>query len=200
MGSNICDVRKKWLIVWLPTPSPAKWNSRYLKTKKYANMWHILRPPPARSALPCEHHKYIVPYMFAVIWIFLFQKKIRSCCFKDTSQNSKHCLKTLISHNIQSNWHNGWVYLLWNFTWQNATDVDSSTQKLYIYWYILICPKNLSMTLLPFEKCIFIRSCIFVFQGFFTVNNEHIQKCFLKSLCLHLLFHLLFWRLWKLFC
>ena len=138
MGSNICDVRKKWLIVWIPTPSPAKWNSRYLKTKKYANMWHILRPPPARSALPCEHHKYIVPYMFAVIWIFLFQKKIRSCCFKDTSQNSKHCLKTLISHNIQSNWHNGW-YTYYGILHDRMPLMSTQVHKSYIYtgiyWY-----------------------------------------------------------------
>ena len=42
----------------------------------------------------------------------------------------------------------------------------------------------------------FICSCIYdslFFEGFFfTINNEHIHKCFLKSLCLLLLFHLLF--------
>ena len=46
----------------------------------------------------------------------------------------------------------------------------------------------------------FFRYLLLYFRLNKTVNNEDIHKCFPKSLCLLLLFDLLFHRLWKLFC
>ena len=69
-----------------------------------------------------------------------------------------------------------------------------NTQQLHIP----VCPKELKVgpTLLTLEKYIFIFSYIYNFLlFFFTINSEHIRKCFLESLCLLLLFFLLFWRL-----
>ena len=58
--------------------------------------------------------------------------------------------------------------------------------------------KTLLSTLLALEKNIFICSGIYHFMLlFFTINNEHIQKRFVRSLYLLLLFHLFFSEIMK---
>ena len=68
--------------------------------------------------------------------------------------------------------------LLFSLGLFSSTQVHSS----YIYWYT---QKTVGATLLILEKYIFI--CSYVYNLFllfsFTVNNEHIHKCFSKSLC-----------------
>ena len=56
-----------------------------------------------------------------------------------------------------------------------STHVDSTD----IYWYT---QKALGTTLLTLKKYLLIYLCFFVV--FFTVNNQHIHKCFSKSLYL----------------
>ena len=85
-----------------------------------------------------------------------------------------------------SNMNSGTITCATNmiFMWQPVTtwwELFSSTQvhSSYIYQY---AQKALSATLLILEEYIFIYSCIYDFCCFFYVNNEHIHKCFSKSL------------------
>ena len=72
-------------------------------------------PPYVDIPFPYGQHKYMVPYMFARIGIFLFQKKLPSCCL-NKSQSSKHCLKTFLRSLVKVNGISDGI--LWNFMWQ----------------------------------------------------------------------------------
>ena len=59
--------------------------------------------------------------------------------------------------------------------------------------YIGMPKTTLGKTCQPLRNMLLFAHAFSIFLlFFFTINNEHIQKRFLKSLCLILLFHLLF--------
>ena len=80
----------------------------------------------------------------------------------------------------------------------NHNEFSSVPLKYTIAIYTGMPKKTLVTTLLILEKYIFICSCIYHFLlFFFSINNDHIQKCFLKSLRLLLLVSLLFLEIMK---
>ena len=128
------------------------------------------------TLLPYGHHKCMVPYMFAVIWIFFcFRKNYHPVVW--TKHSSKYCLKTLTNHKIVDR-HSKWIALLMVYfgnLWDRIALMLTQVHGSYIYWYTR---KTLGTKLLTIENYIFLLMFLWFSVAFFTVNNEHIRKCF----------------------
>ena len=81
----------------IPPPSAKMNNTRQkifcLKTKKYAEMWQIIRPSP-----PSPFHVDIINVwsLTCLLWCeFVFCFTPITCCLNETRQSSKYCFKTL---------------------------------------------------------------------------------------------------------
>ena len=89
---------------------------------------------PSPTALPCGCHKYMLPYVFPVIWVFFaVLEKLPSCCLNETRTVTKILLKgTSKPWNCgSSNKVNSIIDgILWNFIWQNRRDVYYTKKNL----------------------------------------------------------------------
>ena len=96
----------------------------------------------------------MVPYMFAVIWIFFcFRKNYHPVVW--TKHSSKYCLKTLTNHKIV-NRHSKWIALLMVYfgnLWDRIALMLTQVHGSYIYWYTR---KTLGTKLLTIENYIFL--------------------------------------------
>ena len=103
-------------------PSSSKINKYifYLKTRKSANTWQILR------TLPCGLHKCMVPYL--VLWYEFFSvlEKITILLF----EQNKSIIKTLLEDTSRLSVNSISDGISWNFIWQNAINVYYTKKKL----------------------------------------------------------------------
>ena len=92
----------------------------YLKTKKSANTWQILR------TLPCGLHKCMVPYL--VLWYEFFSvlEKTTILLF----EQNKSIIKTLLEDTSRLSVNSISDGISWNFIWQNAINIYYTKKKL----------------------------------------------------------------------
>ena len=94
----------------------------YLKIKKSANTWQILR------TLPCGLHKCMVLYL--VLWYEFFSvlEKITILLFERNKLIIKTLLKDISRLSVRVNSISDGIR--WNFIWQNAINVYYTKKKL----------------------------------------------------------------------